>query len=253
MRLVTQMRLQVSRASRRGSPSTPSVAATVDGTSAGSRTSASVTSQHAVVEIGRQLVGHGECESRLARATGARERQQATSSRRSSPWRPRARAHARLAASRVPGGSSATQAVARAGATGSWRRIARSSSLQRRARLDPEIVEERAAGRLIGVERLGLPPGPIEGEHQQLAKALAVRVLCDARLELPDQSQRGARTGARHRSALDHGCPAFLETSAFGAANAGWPMSASAGPRHSASASRSVSTLLRPLLGIGVC
>jgi hypothetical protein len=35
--------------------------------------------------------------------------------------------------------------------------------LQRRARLDPELFDERSARSLIDVERLSLPPGTVKG------------------------------------------------------------------------------------------
>ena len=38
--------------------------------------------------------------------------------------------------------------------------------LQRRARVDPELLDERAASLLVGLERLGLPPRAVEREHQ---------------------------------------------------------------------------------------
>ena len=59
--------------------------------------------------------------------------------------------------------------------------------LQRRARLDPELVDEHAAGGLVGGQRLGLAARPVEREHQLAAQALAEGVLRRQRVELRDQ------------------------------------------------------------------
>ena len=58
--------------------------------------------------------------------------------------------------------------------------------LQRPARLDAELVEQGAPGVLVGSERLGLPPGPVERQHQLTTEALAERMLGDQPLELAD-------------------------------------------------------------------
>ena len=59
--------------------------------------------------------------------------------------------------------------------------------LERRARLDPQLVDERAAGFLIGAKRLGLAPRPVEREHQLAAEPLAERILLDEALQLADE------------------------------------------------------------------
>ncbi len=58
--------------------------------------------------------------------------------------------------------------------------------LQRRARVDPELVHERPARVLVGVERLGLPPGAVERQHLLPAQALSQRVLPHEGGELRD-------------------------------------------------------------------
>ena len=58
--------------------------------------------------------------------------------------------------------------------------------LQRRAGLDAELVDELAAALLEDIERLGLTPGSIQGEHQLRPAALAVRLDPNERLELGD-------------------------------------------------------------------
>jgi len=54
-------------------------------------------------------------------------------------------------------------------------------------RLDPELGDERLAGRAVRVERVDLPPRPVEREHQLLARTVAQRVLRHERLELGNQ------------------------------------------------------------------
>lgn len=66
-------------------------------------------------------------------------------------------------------------------------------SFQLLARLDPEVVDERRPGRLVRVERLCLTAGAIQREHEQSAKRLAERMLCDDSLELGDHL--GVATG----------------------------------------------------------
>ena len=56
--------------------------------------------------------------------------------------------------------------------------------LQRRARLDPQLLDERAARRAVRVERFGLPTGAVQREHELAPQALAQRMLRDERLEL---------------------------------------------------------------------
>ena len=70
---------------------------------------------------------------------------------------------------------------------------------QPRARLDAELVDQRAAGRLVGLERVGLAAGPVE-RHEQLApQALAQRLLwtsasSSATSSAPRPSARSAST-----------------------------------------------------------
>ena len=69
---------------------------------------------------------------------------------------------------------------------------------QRRARLDPELVERRSRV-AVGLERLRLPARAVEREHQLPAQPLAVRVLRDQRLQLADQ----LRVAAEREVGLD--------------------------------------------------
>jgi hypothetical protein len=59
--------------------------------------------------------------------------------------------------------------------------------LERRARFDPELVDERAARRLVGLERFRLTTRAVEREHHMAAKALAQRMQRDQLFELADE------------------------------------------------------------------
>jgi hypothetical protein len=59
--------------------------------------------------------------------------------------------------------------------------------LQRRARLDPEVLDESDPRLAIGVERLLLSPAAVEREHLLLAETLAIRMRGDQQLELREQ------------------------------------------------------------------
>ena len=54
------------------------------------------------------------------------------------------------------------------------------------ARLDAELLDQPAAGVLVGLERLGLAVGAVEREHQLRAQVLPERVLLDQGLERRD-------------------------------------------------------------------
>jgi hypothetical protein len=55
------------------------------------------------------------------------------------------------------------------------------------ARLDAELVDEHAPRVLVHAQRLGLPSGAVEGEHELSPEALAQGVLRHERLELADE------------------------------------------------------------------
>ena len=69
------------------------------------------------------------------------------------------------------------------------------------ARLDAELLDERAPRVLVGLQRVGLAVGAVEREHQLGAQPLAVRVLGDQRLELRRPPRRGGRARASPRPA----------------------------------------------------
>ena len=59
--------------------------------------------------------------------------------------------------------------------------------LERRARVDPQLVDECPARILVGVQSLRLPTRPVQRRHQIPPQALAERMLGDECLELPDE------------------------------------------------------------------
>ena len=71
--------------------------------------------------------------------------------------------------------------------------------LQRRRRLDPERVDERAPQRPVGLERLLLAACAVEDEHAQRVQALAQRVLGDQGVELGREAGACARAAGRRR------------------------------------------------------
>jgi hypothetical protein len=60
-------------------------------------------------------------------------------------------------------------------------------SLEGYAGFDPEVVHKRLACLPVGVERLGLPVGAVEGEHLLCAQSFSKRVLARELVELADQ------------------------------------------------------------------
>ena len=58
--------------------------------------------------------------------------------------------------------------------------------LERGARLDPELIDEGSAGLPVRLQRLGVPPGPVQRAHQHRARALTQRMLANERLDLAD-------------------------------------------------------------------
>lgn len=60
-------------------------------------------------------------------------------------------------------------------------------SPQALARLEAELRREGAASLLVGLQRLGLPPRAVEGEHQLAPGPLAQRLLGDQLLQLDDE------------------------------------------------------------------
>ena len=159
----------------------------------------------AVSQRRRELLGDGERESRLARAAGAGQRHE-----------PRVRAKQRR--DRRGLDPPADERRRRRGETrGETRPLPRSGErrvlaqhgtlelLQRRARLDAELLDEHLTRRAVGLERVLLPAGAIEREDLLLPQALAVRVLRDERRELADELLVPAERELRVVPQLDRG------------------------------------------------
>ena len=77
--------------------------------------------------------------------------------------------------------------------------------------LDPELLDQRATGRLIGVEGLRLPAAAIQREQQLAAEPLAHGVLGDHRLELSDEVGMTAQLEVRLDPRLERGQPELLQ------------------------------------------
>ena len=88
--------------------------------------------------------------------------------------------------------------------------------LQRRARVDPELVGERAPERLVARERLGLTARAVEREHLLRAKALAQRVTGDERLELAHHLGVATQREVGLDAPLERREPELLEASGLG-------------------------------------
>ena len=113
--------------------------------------------------------------------------------------------------------------------------------LQRLARLEPEPVRQLAPRTLIGVERIGLAVAPVEREHQLVPEALAERV-CATSVSSSATSS-ACRPSARSASIRCSIAASRISSSRAisGCANSSYARSASGAPRHSASASLSLS------------
>ena len=100
-------------------------------------------------------------------------------------------------------GSASTSAsaavVTRVASPGSCARMPRSSSRRRSPGSMPSSSTSILPGVLVGLERVGLAVGAVEGEHQLGPETLPVRVLVDERLELPDH----LAVAAEHELRLD--------------------------------------------------
>ena len=66
------------------------------------------------------------------------------------------------------------------------------AELERRARIEPELLRQPPSQVLVGLERLGLATGAIQRSHQLTPQPLSQRVLAHERLELRDELSRPA-------------------------------------------------------------
>ena len=79
------------------------------------------------------------------------------------------------------------------------------------SRLDPELLDQRPARVLVGLQRVGLAVGAVEGEHQLRAQPLAVGVLADQGLELADDLGVATERELRLDELLQRRDPQVLE------------------------------------------
>ena len=143
------------------------------------------------------------------------------------PAAPRARAAARDRRACRARPAASDRATARASAPRTWRSAAQVERrilledrplepLELLARLQSQLLRELAAGLAVGVERLGLPAGAVEREHQLAAQALPQRMLGDERLELADQLGVAAAGQIGVDPLLERRQPQLLETGDLG-------------------------------------
>ncbi|HET6752077.1 MAG TPA: hypothetical protein VFL71_22755, partial [Actinomycetes bacterium] len=59
--------------------------------------------------------------------------------------------------------------------------------LQRRGRVDAQLLGQHRAGLLVDAQRVRLPPGAVQRQHQLRPQPLAQRVAGDERVELADE------------------------------------------------------------------
>ena len=84
--------------------------------------------------------------------------------------------------------------------------------LKGRARLDAQLVDEQTPRLPIDLERLRLPSGAVERQHELRAKPLAERMLADERLELCDELSVAPECEVGVDAPLERDEPEFLET-----------------------------------------
>ena len=83
--------------------------------------------------------------------------------------------------------------------------------LQRTTGLQPQFLAQKATRGLVGGERVGLAPGPVERRHQLPPQALLERVPRDQRLQLADQLLPGAEFQVGVDAVADRVQPQFLQ------------------------------------------
>ena len=78
-------------------------------------------------------------------------------------------------------------------------------------RLEPPLLVERTAGRLVRVERLLLPPGAVQREHEEAAEPFAVGVLRGEPGRVGDRVVVAAELDLRLDPVLERGQPELVE------------------------------------------
>ena len=77
--------------------------------------------------------------------------------------------------------------------------------LESRPGVEAELVSQLGPDPLVGGQRVGLPPGPVERRDEQLPQALMERVLRDRALELADHAARPTELEPRPEPDLEQG------------------------------------------------
>jgi hypothetical protein len=85
------------------------------------------------------------------------------------------------------------------------------------AGLQSEVLDQFAARPAVGLERIRLAPGPVEGEHQQRPQSLAERVADQQALQLRDRRGIVAELELGLEGILECGLMALVEVRALGA------------------------------------
>jgi hypothetical protein len=88
--------------------------------------------------------------------------------------------------------------------------------LEQRSRLDPQLLDQHVACIPVGGERVGLPAGSVEREHQHRVEALAQRFGGDERLELCDHTAVPALAEVMLDCELERRQPQLLEPADLG-------------------------------------
>ena len=86
--------------------------------------------------------------------------------------------------------------------------------LQGRPGVEAELVTQLGPDALVGRQRVGLPPGPVERRDEQLPQALMERVLRDRALELPDHAARATELQPGPEPDLEQGGVGLVDSGA---------------------------------------
>jgi hypothetical protein len=84
-------------------------------------------------------------------------------------------------------------------------------ALQGRARVDAQFLRQPLLIAAQHGQRVGLPPGPVQRQAQQLAAVLAQRVRLRERLQLGDRDLMGPHAQQRRAAPLQHRQPQLLQ------------------------------------------
>jgi hypothetical protein len=82
---------------------------------------------------------------------------------------------------------------------------------QRRARLEPELVDEQLPKVAVNRECVALPPRAVKSQHEQASRALAERLLAHEALELRNELAVPAELHVRLNPVLERLQPTFFE------------------------------------------